>query len=249
MNSFISIAYSLILILFWSQPLLAGSLRECSEYYRGAKLYSGAFESHITISDTDAESVERFSSAIHEFKNSGLIIKPVLIALPEGQNPVQPMTRQIHRGSIEQVYQQVREVAGALGNQGFSINRMKIEAMAISSGVPQTSDEAKQHSRNNYFEFHLKLKLPLNTDPHLLETLVEKHDAHLSRNNFSQREDYVERFVTQRIYTLGKIEAEERFEALLQDFRASGYVFGKTLREYAVFDSNVELDGGWIDEE
>ena len=72
--------------------------------------------------------------------------------------------------------------------------------------------------------------------------------AHLSRNALQRDEDgRTQRFVTQRLYGVGRARALERFEELLGRLSADGYALSNKLREYTLYDSNVAVDAGWID--
>lgn len=59
---------------------------------------------------------------------------------------------------------------------GFIITRLKIESMLSNAGVPVTDEEAKTHSSENYFEFHIKLLLP----PGKLQQSLTMHLQRLS---------------------------------------------------------------------
>ena len=79
---------------------------------------------------------------------------------------------------------------------------------------------------------------------------AERLEVSLSPNRFpSQRVTlrYVEeRFVTLRAYGVGQREAESMFRALEDAVRKLGVPVSNRLREYTVFDSNVDLDSGWL---
>jgi hypothetical protein len=142
-----------------------------------------------------------------------------------------------------------------------------VEAMMSSEGVPE-SDEVLHHcergvvcadshvqdarvrfSPSNYFEFHVKVQLPLATvDYAQLGQLCTRHKAHLSRNALKQVDkDNEHRFVTLRLYHIGRATARGRFEACVDDLEANNYTVISKMREYSVYDSNVQLDSGWID--
>ncbi len=104
-----------------------------------------------------------------------------------------------------------------------------------------------------------------------LNKLCQEHDAHLSMNALKRFEDgKTQRFVTQRMYVhmhsplafrhsytsallhgerydIGKVVAEQRFNACLAALEAAGFEIVAKLREYSIYDSNVKLDTGWID--
>ncbi|MFP2909413.1 hypothetical protein ACLESD_31100 [Pyxidicoccus sp. 3LFB2] len=82
-----------------------------------------------------------------------------------------------------------------------------------------------------------------------LRARCETHGAHLSRNARKVREDGAsERFVTLRVYGLGRANADARFTALLEDLAGTGLTLTQRLREWTVYDSNHALDRGWLEE-
>src|SRR6516225_4925877 len=80
----------------------------------------GTFEAHITITAKDDETREQFRSRCNE-----LGVKPVLIDLPEGVTPSQPMTSSYHRGTVEEAAKAAAELARAVRAGGFTITRVK----------------------------------------------------------------------------------------------------------------------------
>jgi hypothetical protein len=203
----------------------------------------GTFEAHVTVALTGADRLDAFRSLCGQ-----LGVKCVVIELPHGQVHTQPMTSSYHRGTVQQAAQEVAGLAGALHEAGFAVNRVKLEAVTTNSGIPQYDDEARAMPATNYFEFHVKALLPAGADAEQLRALCQRHDAHLSRNALKKETDgRQERFLTQRAYGLGRVNAEARFERLISALEAAGYTLGNRLREYSIFDSNARVDAGWID--
>jgi hypothetical protein len=203
----------------------------------------GTFEAHVTVQNLDRDARERFRAACAE-----LGVKSVLIELPEGTTPSQPMTSSYHKGELGEVVQQVAGIAHHLRACGFDVTRLKLEALIGNAGVPQTDEQARALPAGNYFEFHVKVTLPPGADLEPLRALCRAHGAHLSRNAFQRDADgRSQRFATLRVYGVGRDHAVERFEALLGRLQAEGYTLSNRLREYTIYDSNVAVDAGWID--
>ena len=77
--------------------------------------------------------------------------------------------------------------------------------------------------------------------------LAERHKAHLSRNALSAQSDgYHERFVTQRCLAVGRDEARQQLQVLLDTIRLQRHPILKIEEEFVVYDSNLALDAGWI---
>lgn len=201
----------------------------------------GTFEGHVTVAAT--RPTDDFRAAC-----SGLGVKAVLIELPHGESPTQLMTASYFRGELGAASDATAAIARGLRAAGFTVERVKLEAVAANDGVPETDADATAFPADCYFEFHVKLMLPAGADLDLLRVVCDRHDARLSRNAFKTGADGCEeRFVTQRVYHAGRRTALARLDALHADLTRAGYVVRNTVREYSLFDSAVGLDAGWLD--
>ncbi len=202
--------------------------------------YRGVFESHITV--------ELTSGGISEFQNvaNSLGLKPVLIQLSEGAVAIQPMTSRYLRGEITEVFSTVQKDAANLTERGFKILRTRIEAVITAEGIPQTQADVAQHPKNNYFEFHLKYAVDPRDDEKLLDSISRKYNAIFSSNALKPSSNGLHtKFVTLRIYNSGRTEAEQTFNALRSELKMAGFVATSVLKEYSVYDSDINLDRGW----
>src|SRR5215213_8164239 len=82
----------------------------------------GTYEAHVTIDAADDATRERFRARCRE-----LGVKPVLIDLPEGVTPSQPMTSSYHRGTVGEAAAAVAEVVRGVRAAGFAVTRVKLE--------------------------------------------------------------------------------------------------------------------------
>jgi hypothetical protein len=57
-----------------------------------------------------------------------------------------------------------------------------------------------------------------------------------------------QRFITMRVYGVGYKSAQTRFDNLIALLKAKGFKLSQQQREYTVYDSNLNLDAGWIDQ-
>jgi hypothetical protein len=204
----------------------------------------GTFEAHVTVaagSETELQRFRAFCEAVS--------VKCIVIELGRGVAPLQPMTASYHRGSLQQALGEVHAFARALVAAGFEVTRLKLEALGRNQAIPEDDPSARAQPAN-YFEFHVKVLLPLaGADVEGLRTRCERHGAHLSRNARKVRADGAsERFVTLRVPGLGRASAERCFAALLQDLAGTGLALSQRLREYTVYDSNLALDRGWLED-
>lgn len=203
----------------------------------------GTFEAHVTVEAATPEARARFRSLC-----DGLGVKPVLIELPAGKTPNQPMTGSYHRGTVQHAAEEVAATTRRLRSAGFPITRVKLEAVATNDGVPDTDSEAAAFPPGCYFEFHVKLGLDADADLDLLRSVCERFRAKLSRNAFKQSADgRSERFVTLRLYQVGRQTAFARLAELEAALTDAGFAVVNRQREYSLFDSHVGLDAGWLD--
>jgi hypothetical protein len=175
-------------------------------------------------------------------------VKCVLIELPEGVTQTQPMTASYHRGTLTQVWTEVYSLAQEICQIGFQVTRVKIEAMVYNQDIPVTDSEVKKHPVTNYFEFHIKALLSPESDLEALRQHCAKFNAHLSVNAFKMNVNgqQHQRFITLRIYELGRRSATASFQKLVTSLRARGISLMEPQLEYTVYDSNLDLDAGWL---
>eukprot|EP01132_Coremiostelium_polycephalum_P011099 gene11099-13578_t len=192
--------------------------------------------------------------------------KPVLIHLPNGDNQRQMMTSSPDYGTLPNVQIRSFQLASKFIQLGFQVSRVKIEYLASNIGAPITDLDSLLLSNRNYFEFHLRLLFNNNNNDNennqqqkeehfnRLKLILKKHDAHLSRNAFRKDQDFEHRFITLRMYRVGRVTALERLEnckldlSILSESIPNFFTLNNNIhKEYSVYDSNVELDSGWID--
>jgi hypothetical protein len=204
--------------------------------------FTGDFETHITVetrNDQDIEALRLWSIERN--------LKFLHIVLDRGRFVSQPMVTRTGTGRLSDELAAAEETGRELGLGGFGVIRVKIEAAPWNEDVPQTADDVVGNAGNRYFEHHIKLALPASTNLSTLAALAELHSAHLSRNVRRNRNDGLdERFVTQRCRDVGRVEARERLDSLLDEIRSAGHQILEVEEEYVVYDSSLATDAGWI---
>lgn len=207
--------------------------------------FAGKFETHVTLrldGTTDLALLQNWARA------HGL--KVLHIVLARGRHVSQPMLTRRGHGTLSSELEIARNLCQSLEKAGFSVTRLKLEAAWENQDIPQSSAEAialHAAGHTGYFEQHIKLLLAPDFDSATLTRITEQHTAHLSRNAWRVRADgYAERFVTQRCAGVGRQEAKEQFEALQQALAPLGQQVTKCEAEYVVYDSNQDLDAGWL---
>ncbi|MFO0974868.1 MAG: hypothetical protein U0996_00650 [Planctomycetaceae bacterium] len=205
------------------------------------KDYRGNFEVHITVE------VSGSHAPLHEWCVAN-DCKCVFIVLARGTHPQQPMVSW-RRGTVTlpAVLQEANSRAQELQQSGFLPIRLKIEADPDNEGIPLSDEDASNEPLGNYFEHHIKLRRQITADHGNLLTLCLDHGAHLSRNAFRITAGGIEeRFVTLRSHGIGCCQSHRRLEELRSSLEAAGEHIVEVESEYAVYDSNIALDDGWL---
>lgn len=204
--------------------------------------FTGEFETHITVGLNDLDEVKR----LHKWSaNHGL--KCLHIVLDRGVTESQPMLTRHGWGDFTNELGIAVALCQSLKAEGFSAVRIKMEVASGNQGVPQSTSEARNHPQDRYFEHHIKLLLESSTEMEALVKLAEQHSAHLSRNVLRTRSDnYHERFVTQRCMAVGRDQAQQQLQKLLDAIAALEYSVMEVEEEFVIYDSNLGIDQDWI---
>lgn len=204
--------------------------------------FTGEFETHITVSLNNLDEVNRLQqwSGHHG-------LKFLHIVLDRGVTASQPMLKRHGWGHFTNELAIATTLCQSLKCEGFSAVRIKMEIAPWNDSVPKSTPEARNHPPDQYFEHHIKLLLEPFTEIASLMELAEQHSAHLSHNVLQAREDNChERFVTQRCVAIGHQEAQQQLQRLLDAIAILDFTVIAVEEEFVVYDSNLDLDKGWI---
>ncbi|NHZ66650.1 hypothetical protein [Massilia genomosp. 1] len=190
------------------------------------------YEIHLTtapLAGAQWDALARFAAATGA--------KPMVIALARGSHPVQPMLTLCRAGHLDEVIAQALALAGQATQAGFEVVRCKIEQDASPDA------QALAHARHHYFEWHGRMLVPEPIRPQLA-ALCAPFGAHLS-NNAIRGGDL--RYVTLR-ETGGHAGLRARVAGLTGALAAHGWTLEKQQWESVVYDSNLALDKGWLEQ-
>ncbi|MFE9904089.1 hypothetical protein [Streptomyces achromogenes] len=196
------------------------------------------YESHVTVRCTGPAAWARLRrwAAV-----AGLKLTHIVLA--RGRMREQPMLTLSGSASYAEQSARVRGVVARLRTDGFEPVRVKTESVPWAPEVPVLLGADDER----YFEHHVKLLLGADTDLDALAARVVPHGAHLSWNARRVRAGARhERFVTQRCRGVGADGAGRALERLLTDL--GGCVVLDVEREFVLYDSDLSVDDGWIQE-
>lgn len=149
------------------------ALQEVAHALRSCQV-EGLFEIHVTVAGEDAQEFQRACVELGKLK----VIQIELSARASQNKRLrdQLMTASYHKcASIWEAQKIAFRFATVFATRGFAIERVKIEAMLHSEGVPNRPEDCPDSC---YFEFHAKLLLDESQlDP--LHALCKKENAHL----------------------------------------------------------------------
>ncbi|MCX4778261.1 hypothetical protein [Streptomyces sp. NBC_01264] len=186
------------------------------------------YETHVTVRCPDPVELARLESW-----SARRELKVTHIVLARGRMTSQPMLTLPDRDGHEVLVPGLRAA-------GFDPVRVKVET------VPWTAEPPGPGG--GYFEHHLKLRLPADWDRPALESLVVRHAAHVSWNARRVLPGAgQERFVTQR-WRGTAAEAGAACDALVAALLGAGYEIRSEEREFVLYDSDLSVDDGWIEE-
>jgi hypothetical protein len=205
--------------------------------------FVGEFETHYTVC------IKAETSDLEALRDWGTRhgLKCLHIVLDRGESVSQPMLTGRGHGTLCGERAKAESIVALLQTAGFRVTRVKIEAAPWNADVPRSTEDAQQQSSDRHWEHHVKLLLEPNADIDAVATVAVEHGAHLSRNALKQREDgRRERFVTQRCFGVGRDEARRQLDALLAALDSLRQIVVDVEEEFVVYDSNIDLDRGWL---
>jgi hypothetical protein len=203
--------------------------------------YFGNFEVHVTVAVTGSLDTFRHWCQAEP-------CKCVWIVLARGVEVQHPMATWRRSGTVlPDVLAEAKQRVEALQREGFVVARLKIEADISNDQVPETDDAARLEPASCYFEHHVKLRRDVTAGCESLTQVSLSHAAHLSRNAWRKPiEGVEERFVTLRSHRVGRLTSAQQLDGLLMDLKSAGEQIADVESEYAVYDSNLALDDGWL---
>ena len=192
------------------------------------------FEIHITTSGIVQTEIPKFVEFCHSID-----AKPIIIELEKGDIAQQPMISKVLKDvTKEELYAKIKELEDEFENAGYEVSRTKVEVPLefIDEGVAAFLD-----FKGKYFEWHGKVEF---SDFEELKALAEELGVHLSNNSLKGEKN--QRFLTLRAYD-DKNSFKYKIAIIKRVLAEKGYSLTKEEAEYCVFDSNKQIDKGWLD--
>jgi len=186
------------------------------------------YEIHLTVAALAVSAWQAF-----EQRAIALGGKAMVIELARGVTPLQPMLTLGKAGALEDVIRFAQVLSRDLSGFGYEVLRCKIEQDA----------NASQEAPHHYFEWHGRVEV-LEADRLQLAKVCQEYGGHLSQN--AQRGSN-KRYVTVR-ETNDYQQLAFRVDALRAAMGEQGWEVSKQQWERVVYDSNLALDSGWLEQ-
>lgn len=201
------------------------------------------YEIHVTVEKP--KDIELFKNVC---KNIG--VKPIVLDLENNKGELlDVMTSSHYYGNNIGAYKETRRIARELSAY-FYLIREKIETFPFHPAAPSDKHAFPKMPANCYFESHLSVIISSEAHNTLLQDLVKKHDAHLSRNFFKKisDEEYI-KMITLRSYTGTYENFKKGLELLKRDLGVMGFVYEKEIVEFCIYDTKISHDFQWLGKE
>lgn len=220
---------------------------------------NGIFEIHVTLE------IPLFTTLMDYVKSSSRNMK-VVYAVSHCDNN-QLMISHFTREMDDKIARETADlIAEEMENCGMSIARVKVESHGA-SGTPMTNAQYnlfceymkdRYTEARPYFEFHVKLSTFKGNDK---LSIKDAEDAIIQMFSTEKKENSStsiglsfnifgksgKPLLTIRIYDSGFYGAERIKDNIMDKFKKYGYSFeGKIQQEFAVYDTNPEIDDGWL---
>lgn len=191
------------------------------------------FETHVTVKDSATDEILNQIAA----EVGGKVTK---IVLARGQSPVQPMITFFGGGTLSDQLDAAERLTSRLKEDGCEVVRVKVEVDL----------DAGKEMDWLYAEQHLKILMGVSDDALVsLRRDALGIGAHVSRNARHSEGDSEFRFVTTRVWPERSVkQVYQAFNNGAFHLDRHGWTIIDDEREVVVYDSNVDLDRGWLPE-
>ena len=186
------------------------------------------YEIHLTVAAMATSAWQAFEQ--HVLSLGG---KAMVIELARGDTPLQPMLTLGKAGKLDEAVRFAQTLSRELSQTGYQVLRSKIERDA----------NANHESAHHYFEWHGRVEV-LQADRSRLAELCQEYGGHLSQNALRGS---TKRYVTVR-ETDDYPQLASRVAALCAAMGEQGWEVCKQQWERVVYDSNLALDSGWLEQ-
>ena len=179
-------------------------------------------EVHLTVEHQDT----------FEEDCKSLNVKPIIIDMGSSI-PTHSMTSSTYaNNSDSEVYTKALNLKNKLEELGYEVQRLKIETVPWhAQGYNPKSDQ--------YFEAHFAVEGSISTED------LKRLNLHKSKNLLKKNESLVQ-MLTYRLFNSDSLLFNMKIDSLITKLEYLNVTVLKTIREFAIYDSNISLDDQWL---
>ncbi len=219
----------------------------------GVHPLNGVFEIHITVDPQGADGFN-YVSLLQFVRTYEKALKLIFAVSSVGNNQymISHFTRKMDENDV---VQSAMKMADDMKSAGIVVSRIKVESHGA-TGTPLTKTDynlfydyiVKKYTKSAgkpYFEFHLKVnKITGNLENDVKEFKGDTVGVAISYNICGVLKLPL---LTIRVYDDGFHGAQHFKDKVVGTLKNKGYTFeDKIQEEFSVFDTNAELDKGWL---
>ena len=179
-------------------------------------------EVHITVAHQESFEKDCIS----------LGVKPIIIEMST-DIPTHSMTSSTYaNNSDSEVYAKALNLKNKLEKLGYEVQRLKIETVPWhAQGYNPKSDQ--------YFEAHFAVEGSISTED------LKRLNLHKSKNLLKKNDSLVQ-MLTYRLFNSDNLLFNMEIDNLIIKLEYLNVNVLKTIREFAIYDSNISLDDRWL---
>lgn len=203
--------------------------------------YPLPYEIHVTILLSERD-IDRFKDAC-----SKIGVKPIVLDLQNrGGARVMGdvMTSSKHIGNNRTAYEEAMRIKDSLDLFGFDVVRTKIETVPWHPAAP--TDITQEIPKCCHFETHIPVHIRIEDIPDL-RPICEDLSLHLSRNVYKRNDDgTVVVMTTFRSRDFTSVGFQAHAQVLRDQLAVNGFILGKSVVEFCVYDTKNGHDSTWL---
>ncbi len=186
------------------------------------------YEIHLTVAAMATSAWQAFEQCVASLGGKAMVIE-----LARGDTPLQPMLTLGKAGKFDEVVRFAKALSRELSAFGYQVLRCKIEQDVVGN----------RETPHHYCEWHGRVEVQ-EPDRMRLAEICQAYGGHLSQNAIRGGN---RRYVTVR-ETGDFPQLATQVAALRAAIGAQGWEVSKQQWERVVYDSNLALDSGWLEQ-
>ena len=200
------------------------------------------FEIHITVKHGDVDLFRATCQALQ--------VKPILLDLEKEEVIMKDMmTSSTTKNTFTFVEGEILRISDGLKESGFEVIRVKVETTPSHPMAPQ--EISNLMPKDCYFESHIGIILDDEEQEGRSKRVAKTFECHLSQNVFKKNSDGKQsiKMMTFRKYDGTSEDFISDVKKIREALEAENISYEKVIHEFALYDSKVDHDSSWIEDQ